>query len=83
MISARRACKAANGNLRRIVSDAQRIVDRVLRVASGGKRQSLLKISDEFAAIARAADRAKRRTYDLCMELGREETRRQQKARRP
>jgi hypothetical protein len=52
-------------------------------IVPGCEVLDLLRISDEFAAIERAAERAKWRSYELYMWLGREEIKRQQRAGRP
>ena len=82
MILTKRTRRNFNGDLEQIVNDADRIVKRLSRLATGSKGWSLLRISDEFAAIGRAADRAKWRTYEMYMELGREEIRQQRSAKR-
>ena len=72
--------KRLNRELRQIGEDSERILNRLYRLSQAAKGWSLLRISDEFAAIERAARRAKERTYDLYMWLGREEIKQQKKA---
>ena len=65
----------------RIGQECDRILRRLHGLSQAAKGWSLLRISDEFAAIERAAERAKWRAYDLYMWLGREEIKEQNKAR--
>jgi hypothetical protein len=82
MILTKRARRKLNRDLEQTVNDVQHIVNRLSRLTSDSKGQSSLRISDEFAAIGRAAERAKWRTYKMYMELGREEIRRQESTKR-
>jgi hypothetical protein len=63
-----------------IGQECERILCRLDRLSQTAKGWGLLRISDEFAAIERAAERAKWRSYELYMWLGREEIKRQNKA---
>jgi hypothetical protein len=67
----------------RIGQECERILHRLCKLSVTAKFWSLLRISDEFAAIERAAERAKWRAYELYMYLGREEIKQQRKAKRP
>ena len=75
-----RTNRRLNCELTQIRLDYRRIVNHLHKLAQAGEGWSLLRVSDEFAAIERAAQRAKWRTYELYMWLGREEIKRQQKA---
>jgi hypothetical protein len=69
-----------NRETERIGHERERIVHRLHRLSQAAKSWGLLRISDEFAAVERAAERAKWRSYELYMWLGREEIKRQNKA---
>jgi hypothetical protein len=60
-----------------------RIARRLHKLSQAANGYRLLRISDEFAAIERAAERAKWRSYELYIWLGREEIKWQSKAKRP
>ena len=76
-----RISRHVNRETERIGQECERILRRLHGLSQVAKGRSLLRISDEFAGIERAAERAKWRAYDLYMWLGREEIKQQNKAR--
>jgi hypothetical protein len=75
-----RISKHLNRDTEHIGRECERILRRLHGLSQAAKGWSLLRISDEFAAIGRAAERAKWRSYDLYMWLGRKDIKRQKKA---
>ena len=75
--------KHVSGEAERIGLECERVLHRLRRLSEAAQGWSLLRISDEFAAIERAAERAKWRSYELYIWLGREEIKWQGKAKRP
>lgn len=79
MNRAERIDKKIQREVEQMVEESKRIVNRLYKLSRPAKGWSLLRVSDEFAAIGRAAERAKWRAYELYMWLGREEIKHQRR----
>jgi len=73
MNRARRISTHVDRESQLIAQECERIVRRLHKLSQATNGYRLLRISDEFAAIERAAERAKWRSYELYMWLGRKE----------